>query len=125
MTTYEMADLSQNLFANALSAFTVFLSIVFAYIVSAYLVGAKLTRTQVSMLTFVFVIVALFVVWSMAAYVDGGVFLNSQAYPDKVGDFFAPKTWNTTLMFGVGVIIISVALKFMWDVRHPKTSNRG
>ena len=36
MTTYEMADLAQNQFANPLSSFTVFLSVVFAYIVSAY-----------------------------------------------------------------------------------------
>ena len=124
MTTYEMADLAQNLFANSLSAFTVFLSVVFAYIVSAYMVGAKMTRTQVRMLTFVFVIVAMLIVWSMAGYVSGGVTLNGQAYPDNDGLFFAPKTWLAPLVVGIGIVILIVALKFMWDVRHPKTSDR-
>ena len=125
MTNYEMADLAQNLFANSLSSFTVFLSLVFAYIASAYLVGAKLTGTQVRMLTFVFVIVAVLIIWSMAGYVSGGIELNRLAYPDNVDRFFAPRAWITPLTIGIGIVILLVALKFMWDVRHPKTSNRG
>jgi hypothetical protein len=124
MTTYEMADLAQNLFANSLSSFTVFLSVVFAYIISAYLVGAQLTRTQVRMLTFVFVIVAILIVWSMAASVNGGVNLNRLAYPDSHDLFFAPKTWLPQFVIGIGFVILCIALRFMWDVRHPKTPNR-
>jgi len=125
MTTYEMADLAQNLFANSMSAFTVLLSVVFAYIVSAYLIGAKLTRMQVGMLTFVFVIVAMLVGWSMAGYVNGGVSLNGLAFPDGVGRFFAPRIWLAPLVIGINMVIVLVALKFMWDIRHPKTSSRG
>ncbi len=125
MTSYEMADLAQNLFANSLSAFTVFLSVVFAYIASAYLVGAKLTGTQVRMLTFVFVIVAVLIVWSMAGYVSGGIALNRLAYPDNVDRFFAPRAWLAPFTIGIGIVILLVALKFMSDVRHPKASNRG
>ena len=124
MTTYEMADLTQNLFANSLSSFAVFLSVVFAYIVTAYLVGAQLTRTQVGMLSFIFVLVAMLIVWSMAAYVNGGVYLNQLAYPDTDGNFFAPKTWLPQFVLGIGFVILGIALKFMWDVRHPKTDNR-
>ena len=124
MTTYEMADLSQNLFANSLSSFTVFLSVVFAYIVAAYLVGAQLTRTQVRMLTFVFVVVAILIVWSIAAYVSGGVNLDRLAHPDGQDLFFAPQTWLPQFVIGIGLVILCVALRFMWDVRHPKTSNR-
>jgi hypothetical protein len=121
MTTYELADLAQNLFSNSLSSFTLFLTIVFAYIVSAYLVGAQLTRTQVRMLTFVFVIVAILLVWSMAAYVSGGVDLNGLAYPDGHDLFFAPKTWLPQFVIGIGFVVLCIALRFMWDVRHPKT----
>ena len=125
MTTYELADLAQSAFANATSAFTVLLSVVFAYIVSAYLVGAKLTQMQVRMLTFVFVIVAMFIGWSMAAYANGGILLNRLAFPDSVGRFFDPKNWLAPLIIGINMVIILVALKFMWDIRHPKTSNSG
>ena len=125
MTTYELADLAQSNFANSTSAFAVLLSVVFAYIVSAYLVGAKLTRMQVRMLTFVFVIVAMLTGWSMAGYADGGTSLNRLAFPDSVGRFFAPKNWIAPLIIGINMVIVLVALKFMWDIRHPKTSNRG
>ena len=124
MTTYEMADLTQNLFANSLSSFAVFLSVVFAYTVTAYLVGAKLTRTQVGMLSFVFVLVAMLNVWSMAAYVSGGVNLNQLAFPDSRDNFFAPRPWLPHFVLGIGFVILGIALKFMWDVRHPKTDNR-
>ena len=124
MTTYEMADLAQNLFANGLSSFALFLSVVFAYIVSAYLVGAQLTRTQVRMLTFVFVIVAALIAWSIAAYTNGGVNLSSLAFPDNTDHFFTPKSWVPPFVLGIGLVIICIALKFMWDVRHPKTPNR-
>ena len=125
MITYELADLAQNLFANSLSAFAVLLSVVFAYIVSAYLVGAKLTQMQVRMLTFVFVIIAMFIGWGMAAYINGGVVLNLLAFPDSGGRFFGPKNWIAPLTLGMNMVIILVPLKFMWDIRHPKTSNRG
>ena len=124
MTSYEMADLAQNLFANTLSSFAVFLSVVFAYIVTAYLVGAKLTRMQVRMLSFIFVLVATLIVWSMAAYANGGINLDLLAYPDRPDNFFSPIIWVPQYLLGIGFVILGIALKFMWDVRHPKTPNR-
>jgi hypothetical protein len=124
MTTYELADLSQSQLANSLSAFSVFLSVVFAYIVSAYLVGAKLTRPQVRMSTFVFVIVSHLIVWSMAAYVNGGVNLNRLAFPESQDSLFSPRLWLPYLVLGVGFVVLFIALKFMWDVRYPKTPSR-
>ena len=125
MTTYEMADLAQNLLANSLSTFAVFLSLVFAYLVTAYLVGAQLTRTQVRMLSFVFVLGAMLIVWSMAAYVNEGVNLHQLAYPDRHDNFFSPKAWLPQFVLGMGFVVLGIALKFMWDVRHPKTPNRN
>ncbi len=124
MTAYEMADLAQNLYANSLSSFTVFLSVVFAYIVSAYLVGSQLTKTQVRMLTLVFVIVAILIVWSTAAYVNGAVNLEQLANPETRDNFFAPRTWLPEFVLGIGIVILCIALKFMWDVRHQETRIR-
>jgi len=76
------------------------------------------------MLSFIFVLVAMLIVWSMAAYVNGGIHLNQLAYPDTDGNFFAPKTWLPQIVLGIGFVILGIALKFMWDVRHPKATNR-
>ena len=120
MTTYEMADLAQSNFGNGLSTFAVFLSVVSAYLVTAYLVGAKLTRTQVSILTFLFLLVSALIVWGLSAYTNGGVQLSLRANPDSAGNLFAPKSWLPAMLAFVGLLIIAMSLKFMWDVRHPK-----
>jgi hypothetical protein len=125
MTTYEKADLAQNLFDNSLSTFAVLLSVVFAYIVTAYLVGAKLTRTQVCILTTMFIMVSILLVWSVAGYLNEGVWLYQLAYPDNVENFFAPKSWLTPLTVILGFLFLAMALKLMWDVRHPKPSKHG
>ena len=123
MTTYELADLAQSSFANTTSAFTVFLSVVFAYIVTAHLVGARLTRTQNRILTSLFLLVSIFKIWAVSAYVNGGVRLNQLAYPDAIANLFAPGSWLDPLMGIVGLLVIVMALKIMWDVRPTTVSN--
>jgi len=123
MTAYELADLAQSSFANATSAFAVFLSVVFAYIVTAYLVGAKLTIMQNRIVTFLFLMVSIFNGWAIAAYANDGVRLSLLAYPDIPTHFFRPGSWIAPLVGIVCLLIIVMALKFMWDVRHAKTAN--
>ena len=76
------------------------------------------------MLAFVFVAVAILIVRSTAGYVNGGVILDQQAYPDRPDRFYSPRNWIPHLVLGMGFVILGIALKFMWDVRHPKTPSR-
>ena len=123
MTPYELADISQTQFGNSLSAFAVFLSVCFAYIVTAYVAGARLTSARARMSTIVFVAVAALLAWSLAAYVNGGVRLSSLAFPDSEGGIYSPKNWLPEFVLAIGILVIALALKFMWDVRHGKTSH--
>ena len=123
MTAYEMADLAQSSFANATSAFAVFLSVVFAYIVTSYLVGAKLTRMQNRIVTFLFLLVSIFNSWAIAAYASGGVKLSLLAYPEIQTHIFRPGSWIAPLIGIACLLIIVMALKFMLDVRHAKSPN--
>lgn len=123
MTAYELADLAQSSFSNATSAFAVFLSVVFAYIVTAYLVGAGLTRMQNRIVTSLFLLVSIFNSWAIAAYANGGVRLNRLAHPDNATHFFFPGSWIAPLVGIACLLVIVMALKFMWDVRHAKTIN--
>ena len=120
MTVYEMTDLAQSAFGNGLSTFAILLSVVSAYLITAYLVGAKLTRTQVSSLTFLFLLVSVITVWGISAYSNAGVQLSLRADPDSAGNFFTPRPWIPALLGFVGLLIIAVSLKFMWEVRHSK-----
>ena len=125
MTPYELADISQTQFSNSLSAFAVFLSVCFAYIVTAYIAGSRLTSAQAGMSTIVIVVVATLLAWSMAAYVNGGVRLSNLAFPESEGGVYSPKVWLPEFVLAVCILVIALALKFMWDVRHPKTSDRS
>lgn len=125
MTSYEFADLAQSSFANATSVFAVFLSIVFAYIATAYLVGAELTRTQVRISTSLFLLVALVNIWSFSAYTYSGVLLVQRASPEAVGSLYVPAPWLAPFAAGISVFIVTMALKFMWDVRRPDSSESG
>lgn len=123
MTAYELADLAQSNFANGTSAFAVFLSVVSAYIVAAYLVGAKLTRIQSRIVTILFLLISIFNSWTIAAYASGGARLSQLASPDDPNQFFRPGPWVAPLIGIACLLIVVMALKFMWDVRHPKTKS--
>jgi len=74
------------------------------------------------MLTFVFVNVAVLLVWSVAAYTNGAINLNQLAFPDSQGGVYSPKSWLPLFLLAIGLVIIGLGLKFMWDVRHPKAT---
>ena len=123
MSSYELADLGQSAFGNSLSAYGIFLSLVTAYLATAYLVGKKLTGAQVSLLTALFVIVASLVGFSVAAYTNAGTEMIIRAFPESRGGLLGPRLWLTPLVMMVNVFTVTMCLKFMWDIRHPKTSN--
>ena len=54
-----------------------------------------------------------------------GPVMVQQGRTDNVGRFFAPKFWLAPLIIGIDMVIVLVALKFMWDIRHAKASNHG
>jgi len=121
MTPYEYVDLSQSAFGNSISSYAVFLSIVTGYLVTAYLVGAKLTRTQVSILTILFLIVMVFMIWSMSAYVYWGIQFGYQASPETAGrSFMSPRPFIPGLLALVNLFTVAMCFFFMWNVRHPK-----
>ena len=124
MTSYEMADLGQSAFGNSLSAYGIFLTLVTAYLATAYLVGRKLTGSQVSILTTLFVIVASLAGFSVAAYTNAGTDMIIRAFPESRGGLLGPRLWLTPVVMMVNVFTVIMCLKFMWDVRHPKTPNR-
>ena len=122
MTAYEMADLAFSSFANSIATWGMFLSLVTAYLVTAYLVGAKLTRTQVIVLTTMYLVVSAMAVWSISAYISGGTQLAMRAFPDSAGNFFAANPWAPFAIGLIDSLVVAMSLKFMWDVRHRKES---
>ena len=121
MTEYEISDLLTSTSFAAVESFSMYVALMAAYLVSAYFAGQNMTRSQVVLVSILYSIAALGMTWNTYTYM-------SRAIPlaDALG------TLNPNLTYGaqpfarniaavIEVLGVLCALKFMWDVRHPKS----
>ena len=121
MTEYELVDAIASFNSGAGSWSAMYFTILSAYLVAAYLAGAQLSHSQMLIVSGAFVVAA-----SMCCFVAVSHTLRSLEFANEVRvlnpsrDFavkpWVPLVWGALLSAGV-----LIALKFMWDVRHPKT----
>jgi hypothetical protein len=122
MTEYELASLAMEAQNTVTSVFALFLTIVGGYLLAAWMVGSKLERTQFIIVNFLFVFVEIqllvgwFGRWSWFwHYYEQARALNPLSVPNaEMVPFLIPLTGLLMLCSVLG------AVKFMWDVRHPK-----
>ena len=120
MSEYELADSIASMIIVLLTWNGMSFTFLTAYLVTAYTVGKSLTSSQS------WIVNVLFCLYQAATI--NGVYTSGSRYlefveeirrinPERVYSFSV-----TSLYFGpVAVTIVTVAaLKFMWDVRHPK-----
>ena len=123
MTPYESLDLAQSAFSNSTAAYAIFLSIVTGYLVTAYLVGAELTQAQVRLLTALFLLVAVILIWSMSAYAYWGDRFSTLGRADGAErSLMSSQPWIPAFLALVNLFTVSACLVFMWNVRRPKQS---
>ena len=121
MTEYELVDAIASFNSGAGSWSAMYFTILSAYLVAAYLAGAQLSHSQMLIVSGAFVVAA-----SMCCFVAVSHTLRSLEFAIEVrllnpSREFAVKPWVPLVwgaLLSAGVLI---ALKFMWDVRHPKT----
>ena len=124
MTPYEALDLAQSTFSNSLAAYAVFLSVVTGYLVTAYLVGSELSGAQVRLLTLLFLIIVLILIWSMSAYAYWGGEFSNMARPEGVErSAMAPQPWLPEFLAVVNSFTVAACIVFMWNIRHPKRAD--
>ena len=120
MTEYETADLAASYFANALANAGLYFTAVSAYLVVAYAVGDKLKSAQVLLISCLFLLFAIVSIWGSFASSRWAAILVENApevLPRAIPGDFRPFHAIVFLEF-CGVL---ASLKFMWDIRHPKT----
>ena len=129
MTEAELLELAEITVANALTGFTMYLSVMFAYVVTAYFVGNKLTSTQVVLASGLFLFGAFLSTGAtVIALARAAGYINAaKTLPDS--SYKAPFWWAyegsdfwvyfLLITCSVGVIL---GLFFMWSVRHPESN---
>jgi hypothetical protein len=125
LTPYEALDLGQSALSNSLAAYAVFLSLAFAYLLAAYQVGAALSHLQVRLLTALFVVTIVLLIWSMSAYTSWAYVFSIIARGGKIErSVLATQSWVPVLLAVINALTVAACCSFMWDVRRVRTNKR-
>ena len=101
-----------------------YLTVSSGYLIVAYLAGAQLTRSQTLFVSALFFIFASYAVWGVAKYWAAGydaLLALEELDADMMVELNYLEVNPVVIALTMGVLGIVGSLKFMWDVRHPKT----
>jgi len=121
MTEYELGDLMISALNGATAVIGLIFTIISGYLIVAWTVGEKLTRAQVTMINLLFLSIAPMSIWGWL-----GRYLVAWDLQNRLLEL-NPQTAARVSMYVITgfPIIISMliigSMKFMWDIRHPKT----
>jgi hypothetical protein len=121
MTEYELVDAIASYTGLLHSWLMAYFTIFTAYMVAAYAVGHQLTNFQSFVVTTCFLVLN-----SMVVVATMGTGMRFIELTQQISVINPERTYlvSPALMVAAGVVLsigILVSLKFMWDVRHPKT----
>jgi len=121
MSEYELADLVISAQGTLTPVVSLMVSVLTGYLIVAWLTGTKLTRSQVILVSTLFVFIEAVVMYSwvvrwrtVAVYYLELSSRNASRYPIMGSEFAAQ------IFVGLFGLAILASLKFMWDVRHPR-----
>ncbi len=100
---------------GANGAMTLYLTVTSGYLLVAYLAGNELTRLQATIITCLYGVFAATNTVAVVSFFNAAIHYG-HTYGTGRMPFWPPYIVGT--MFSLGIL---ASLKFMWDVRHPKT----
>jgi hypothetical protein len=121
MTEYELQDLAFSAGGIAGTYGSIWITIISGYLLVAYVAGRDLSRPQVSLVNLLFLFTSgLFAYGTIPSLGKQLSIVNMlrAIHPDNFYPTTEPIVTAVAVIFG---LIILASLKFMWDVRPPKT----
>jgi hypothetical protein len=109
------ATLVTELLNAASGAMSLYLTVISGYLLVAYLVGKDLTLLQTTIITTLFIFFCSTNTLATMSYMQNAYYFGQTYGAGRAQEWWAPLS-GTLLALGV-----FAALKFMWDVRHPRT----
>jgi hypothetical protein len=109
------ASLVTELMGGSASAMSLYLTATSGYLLVAYLRGKELTVLQAAIISTLFVFFATTNTLAAVGYMQSAFYFGS-----TYGEGRAP-SWGAGVMGTLLSLGILASIKFMWDVRHPKT----
>ena len=100
---------------------SLYLTMIFAYVVVAFMAGAKLSRLQLGLTTFIFVLASAFEIFNIAL-LNTSIFVKMSQLAEFGGPIpdspIGTSSWPALLVWSSGAV---AALIFMWSVRRDKS----
>jgi predicted anti-sigma-YlaC factor YlaD len=121
VTEYELTDLMMSAANGGTAVIGIFFTILSGYLIAAWLIGEKLTRTQVIMVNILYLSSATMMIWAWIARFSAALRFQNQLLVLNPQLTESVTIYIITGFSSILFILILVSLKFMWDVRHPKT----
>jgi hypothetical protein len=123
VTEAELIQTAQAIWGNMISMTTIEITLLTGYIIVAYMAGKDLNRSQVTIVNTLYVLLSIFALMGM--YTMSMRATEMAVLSIGISEY---RTLGPTLWLPLGVVVIFVfcilaSLKFMWDVRHPKTES--
>jgi hypothetical protein len=121
MTDAELWELILISQGNMGSILAVYISVLSGYLIVAYLIGRKLNTVQAATVTSLFTVTSLLFTMAGYAFLSRAAFLfqfTDVKYRSPASAVIPLAPWLMMILLLLG---ICGCLKFMWDVRHPKT----
>ena len=119
MTQAELWELIIAYNGGVLDGIAIYFSALTGYLIVAYMAGDKLTGLQSAIITVGFVVFQLLITFGTVGQASRSVFLISKTS----GEYQSGIMINDTTVIVLAVLLLGgvvAALKFMWDIRHPK-----
>lgn len=108
---------------NVATLLALLITIISGYMVVAYTAGADLTRQQVILINLIYILMGGFVGWGCREMTVRAAMFEDLAYSMATGELatqFSRGDIAHAIISAFGLAMIA-SLKFMWDIRHPKT----
>lgn len=121
MSEFELEDLVTSSSLAAVEVLTVYITITTAYLIAAYLAGRQLSPTQTLIVTVLYVGAATMMTWACFGYSTRAIGFVDQLEMLNPDNRYGAQPFVRNTILVVQALGIVASLKFMWDVRHPRT----
>ena len=108
------ATVVSELLAGATSAMSLYLTVVSGYLLVAYLAGKELSSLQTTIVTTLFMFFTITNTVATVLYMQNAYYFSHTYGAGRLPGWVA---LTTGVLLAGGIL---AAVKFMWDVRHPK-----
>jgi hypothetical protein len=120
----DQAELMQGQVGLIIENISMFITVLFGYLVVAYFLAKTLTRVQVSILNFLYLVIMTFSASAVFSAHAIGIFRRGELLilqPHRVPVPFWTSSGQAALVV-IMAIVVAASLWFMREARHPKTA---